>query len=285
MKKELLSPNTPYYMELKILYDYMERKAYSKDTIRSYLSHLKCFFDYSKGSLEVETVNIYMLHLIRERKSSYSHCNQVINAIKLYAKIASNVDYKKYIYYPRPKTEKKLPKVLSKEEIKGLFDVVTNNKHKCELMLAYSCGLRVSEVSNIKITDIDSSRMVVTINQGKGRKDRITTLSPKMLEELRNYYKEYHPRHWLFENPEQTGPISKRTLQVIFNNAKAKANIRKTATFHSLRHSYATHLLEAGVDLRYIQELLGHANSKTTERYTHVSTRSLLNITNPLDSL
>jgi len=226
-----------------------------------------------------------MLYLIKERKCSYSHCNQVINAIKLYAKIANNVDYKKFIYFPRPKTENKLPKVLSKEEVKLLFSQMNNRKHKCELMIAYSCGLRVSEVMNLKVSDIDSKRMLVMIHQGKGRKDRITTLSDTMLVELRDYYKEYKPKQWLFENPSKSGPISTRTLQTIFNKAKVKANIRKEVTFHSLRHSYATHLLEAGVDLRYIQELLGHANSKTTERYTHVSTRSLLNIKNPLDSL
>lgn len=285
MIKTSLPTNSPLIKEVKFLEDYMIRKGYSPKTIRSYLSHFANYLVFSKGNTEVTTVNNYMLHLIKERKCSYSHCNQVINAIKLYAKISNKIDYKKFAHYPRPRTENKLPKVLSKEEINELFKQVTNLKHRCELMIAYSCGLRVSEVANLKVTDIDSKRMIVFINQGKGKKDRITTLSVKMLEELRAYYREYHPNIWLFENPSKDGPISNRTLQVIYNRAKEKAGIRKSATFHSLRHSYATHLLESGVDLRYIQELLGHANSKTTERYTHVSTRSIQNIPNPLDNL
>lgn len=282
---KLLPPDSKLNKEVEFLSNYMKRKNYSDKTIKSYTSHFRCYLAYSNGDNEVQTVNNYMLHLIKESKCSYAHINHVINAIKLYAKISNKIDYSKFAYYPRPKTETRLPKVLSKDEVKEIFNQVNNTKHKCELMLAYSCGLRVSEVANIKVTDIDSKRMIVTINQGKGRKDRITTLSEKMLEELRVYYKEYHPKVWLFENPEKTGPISNRTLQVIFNRAVKKANIRKPLTFHSLRHSFATHLLEAGVSLRYIQELLGHANSKTTERYTHVSTYSLQNIKNPLDNL
>lgn len=285
MIKTLLPENSPLIKEVEFLENYMIRKGYSPKTTRSYLSHFANFLVFSKGNYEVITVNNYMLHLIRERECSYSHCNQVINAIKLYAKISNKMDYKKFAYYPRPKNKTKLPKVLSQEEIKDLFKQVTNMKHKCELMIAYSCGLRVSEVANLKVTDIDSKRMIVFIRQGKGKKDRITTLSVKMLEALREYYKEYRPKIWLFENPTKDGHISNRTLQVIFNKAKDKAGIRKEATFHSLRHSYATHLLEQGVDLRFIQELLGHANSKTTERYTHVSRRSLQNIRNPLDNL
>lgn len=271
--------------EVEFLTNYMIRKNYSIKTIKSYSSHFSCYLAFSRGDNEVETVNQYMLHLINDRKCSYSHCNQVINAIKLYAKISNKIDYKKFIYYPRPKTESRLPKVLSKEEVKLLFDQVTNKKHRCELMLAYSCGLRVSEVANMKVEDIDSKRMIVLVEQGKGRKDRVTTLSNKLLDELRDYYKDYQPQIWLFENPSKTGPISNRTLQVVFNRAVAKAKINKSVTFHSLRHSYATHLLEEGVALRYIQELLGHKNSKTTERYTHVSTYSLQNIRNPLDNL
>lgn len=285
MIKTSLPSGSPLIKEVKFLEDYMIRKGYSSKTIKSYLSHFANYLVFSKGDNEVTTVNNYMLHLIKVRKCSYSHCNQVINAIKLYAKISNRIDYKKFAFYPRPKTEVKLPKVLGQEEVKVLFEQVNNKKHKCELMIAYSCGLRVSEVANLKVTDIDSIRMIVIIRQSKGRKDRITTLSIKMLEELRSYYIEYQPKVWLFENPTKDGPISSRTLQVIFNRAKNKAGIRKSATFHSLRHSYATHLLESGVDLRFIQELLGHANSKTTERYTHVSTRSIQNIPNPLDNL
>lgn len=267
------------------LKEYMIRKGYSQNTIRSYTNHLLNYLLFSKGEVTIESANQYMLCLIKEHECSHSHCNQVINAIKLFAKLSTEIDETKFIYYPRPKLENKLPKVLSKSEVKAIFEQVNNVKHKTELMIAYSCGLRVSEVAHLRVNNIDSQRMLVFVEQGKGRKDRITTLSDKMLIQLREYYKLYKPKIWLFENPEKDGPISIRTLQVIFNTAKDKAKIRKSATFHSLRHSYATHLLEAGVDLRFIQELLGHANSKTTERYTHVSTRSLQNITNPLDNL
>lgn len=169
-------------------------------------------------------------------------------------------------------------------EVKHLFDVTENVKHKTELMMAYSCGLRVGEAAALKISDIDSDRMVVMIRQGKGRKDRQTILSGIMLEQLRNYYKIYRPKEWLFENQYGNGAISDRTLQAIFNHSAQLTGIRKRVTFHSLRHSFATHLSESGVDLRYIQELLGHS-SKTMEIYTHVSLRSIQNIKNPLDSL
>lgn len=208
-----------------------------------------------------------------------------MNAIKIYARKYSNIEETEIMKLPRPKKEKKLPKVMSQSEVKAMLDVTENIKHKTELMMAYSCGLRVSEVAALKVLDIDSERMVVIIHQAKGRKDRQTILSKKMLDQLRDYYKEYHPKLWLFENPKRDGPISIRTLQAVFNNAVTKANIKKHVTFHSLRHSFATHLLESGVDLRFIQELLGHSSSKTTEIYTHVSLRSIQNITNPLDTL
>ncbi len=166
-----------------------------------------------------------------------------------------------------------------------MLEVTSNEKHKSALMLAYSCGLRVSEVAMMQVKDIDSERMVVVVHQGKGRKDRITLLSEKMLDQLRIYYKTYRPKVWLFENPLKDGPISGRTLQQVFRNSAKKAEIRSDATFHSLRHSFATHLLENGTDLRFIQELLGHSSSKTTEIYTHVSRASLNRITNPLDQL
>lgn len=153
------------------------------------------------------------------------------------------------------------------------------------LMLAYSCGLRVSEVAEIEVNDIDSSRMLIIIKQGKGRKDRIVSLSSKMLEQLRTYYKLHKPEEWLFEGADKRKHIHIRSLQRVFNNAVKNLNINKEISFHSLRHSYATHLLEAGVDIRYIQELLGHKSCKTTEVYTHVSTKSLRKIPNPLDSL
>ncbi|WP_105613993.1 tyrosine-type recombinase/integrase [Vallitalea okinawensis] len=265
--------------------EFMIRKGYSTKTIKTYLGHLLRFFDYSLGKDDYKTVNRYLLDLLENQKLSHTYVNQAISAIKILLKIHNKELEDDYIRIVRPFKEKKLPKVLSKPEVKSIFNVTENIKHKTMLMLGYSCGLRVSEVANLKIKDIDSHRMIVKINQGKGRKDRITSLSSLMLDQLRDYYKVYHPQEWLFENRDKNGHVTTRTIQRVFNDAALKAKIKKNVTFHSLRHSFATHLLESGVDIRYIQEFLGHNSSKTTEIYTHVSTQSLTSITNPLDTL
>lgn len=263
----------------------LKRLGYSANTVHTYATSISLFLRYTDYKCDLDNINRYMLYLIEEKQYSHSYCNQAINAIKFYARKYSNISEDDIMRLQRPKREKKLPKVLSKSEVRSILDVTENIKHKTELMLAYSCGLRVSEVAGMKLTDIDSNRMVVIIHQGKGRKDRQSILSEIMLEQLRVYYMKYMPKTWLFENPKRNGPISSRTLQTVFNNAVKKAGIRKPVTFHSLRHSFATHLLESGVDLRFIQELLGHCNSKTTEIYTHVSLRSIQSIVNPLDQL
>jgi len=266
------------------LREYLIRKGYSKKTIKSYVNHLNRFLEFSKGRDDFESVNSYLLYLLDFKSSSHTYANQAINAIKISLKIQGKSE-SDIMTIVRPKKEKTLPKVLSQDEVKKIFEATINVKHKTMLMLGYSCGLRVSEVATVRVVDIDSSRMIVLIKQSKGRKDRITTLSEEMLIQLREYHVQYKPSEWLFENPDRSSHITTRTLQRVFNDAKEKAKIKKHATFHSLRHSYATHLLEAGVDLRYIQELLGHNSSKTTEIYTHVSTKSLRGIINPLDRL
>ena len=270
---------------IRSVHDDLKRLGYSPKTIKSYINHLHHYEKFSKGECTVEVINRYLLYLISEKEASHSYCNQAVNAIKIYARKFSQISESEIIKLQRPRKEHKLPKVLSQQEVKRLFEVTENTKHKTELMLAYSCGLRVSEVAAMKVNDIDSQRMIVIIKQGKGRKDRQSMLSEKMLDQLRIYYKTYQPREWLFENQRRSGPISHRTLQNIFTSAVRKAGIRKKVTFHSLRHSFATHLLETGVDIRYIQELLGHKSSKTTEIYTHVSLASIQRIKNPLDSL
>lgn len=185
----------------------------------------------------------------------------------------------------RPKSERLLPNVLSKAEIKSILTALVNIKHQTMLSMIYSCGLRRSEMLNLKPADIDSKRQLVIIRQAKGRKDRIVPLSANILVMLRNYYKAYQPKTWLFEGQLAGEKYSEKSLQCIIKQAVNKANIKKPVTLHWLRHSYATHLLEAGTDLRYIQEILGHRSSKTTEIYTHVSTKNIRNIKSPFDDL
>lgn len=189
---------------------------------------------------------------------------------------------KEYYELHRPRKENKLPKGLSKNEVKRILTSSNNIKHKCILMLIYSAGLRRSELLNLIPTDIDSERMLIHINGAKGKKDRISLLSDNLLQLLRQYYKEYHPKQYLFEG-QKGGMYSPTSVANILKNAARKAEIKKTVTPHMLRHSFATHLLEQGTDLRYIQELLGHESSKTTEIYTHVSKKAIDKITNPID--
>jgi integrase/recombinase XerD len=178
-----------------------------------------------------------------------------------------------------------LPNVLSKEEVKAILESTKNIKHRAMLSLIYSCGLRCGELIHLKPTDIDSKRNLVIIRNGKGRKDRIVPLSPKILDLLREYYKSNKPKIYLFEGQFEGIMYSDRSLQLVLKQSLQTANIKKPVTLHWLRHSYATHLLESGTDLRYIQELLGHNSSKTTEIYTHVSTKSLQQIKSPFDDL
>lgn len=260
-------------------------KGYSPKTIISYRNHLNRFLTFSNGKTDIETIQYYLLEQLESKKCSHTYANQAVNAIKQYLLLRGHFTSVDEIVIPRPKREQKLPKVMSKEEVQKVITSTQNLKHQTELMVGYSCGLRVSEVSTLKLTDIDYSRNLIVIHQGKGRKDRIVPLSTRLVEQLKRYLATYRPMIYLFENPDASGHISDRTLQTIFNNAVEKIGIQKDLTFHSLRHSFATHLLESGVDLRYIQELLGHKNSRTTEIYTHVTTTSLQRITNPLDQL
>jgi site-specific recombinase XerD len=193
---------------------------------------------------------------------------------------------KKFVYeVKRPRKDKKLPAVLSKEEVAKILDSVDNIKHKAVLMLTYSAGLRVGEVVRLKPEDIDGKRMLIHIKGAKGRKDRYTLLSRTALEILRQYWRKYKPEKWLFGGAKEGRHLSIRSVDKIFRNACDKDGINKDVSVHTLRHSFATHLLEGGTDLRYIQELLGHVHSKTTEIYTHVSTKSISKIQSPLDTL
>jgi integrase/recombinase XerD len=263
-------------------------KRYSPSTIKTYSEALRSFllfFDEKPVSeITNEDVVLYNNNYILKHNLSASYQNQIVNAIKLYFKTIKEVkiDIDKI---HRPKRPKLLPNVLSKEEVKLILGAHSNIKHKTMLSLIYSCGLRRSELLHLKPADIDSKRGIVIIRQSKGRKDRIVPLSPKILDMLRDYYGCCKPKTWLFEGQIPGELYSEKSLQSVLKQALEKVKVIKPVSLHWLRHSYATHLLESGTDLRYIQELLGHNSSKTTEIYTHVSTKSLQQIRSPFDDL
>jgi integrase/recombinase XerD len=268
--------------------NWLQSKRYSDNTIKTYIEALKSFLMFY-NSKPIETINnddliLYNNDYILKNQLSSSYQNQIVNAVKLFFSTIENKAMKEELIH-RPKGEKKLPNVLSKEEVKMILEAHTNIKHKTMLSLIFSCGLRRSELLNLKPTDIDSKRNIVIIRQAKGKKDRITPLSPKILELLRAYYKAYKPQTFLFEGQEPNTIYSEHSLQSVLKQALQKAKITKPVSLHWLRHSYATHLLESGTDLRYIQELLGHNSSKTTEIYTHVSTKNIQQIKSPFDDL
>ncbi|KAB3532521.1 tyrosine-type recombinase/integrase [Alkaliphilus serpentinus] len=261
-------------------------KGYSQNTIKAYKGHFVRFLEYIEYDItNIDSLSIkqYLLFLLDKETFSHSYVNQAINSIKFYMEYVAN-DIETVDKIIRPKKQKKLPQVLSEMEVKKIFEAVTNQKHRLLLMLTYSAGLRVSETVNLKLSDIDSNRMLLKVHQGKGRKDRYTILSEVVLHELREYYKKYKPQQYIFEGSERTN-LTERSAERVFKDALKKAGIKREVGMHSLRHSFATHLLESGTDLRYIQELLGHNSSKTTEIYTHVTRKSLKKIISPIDRL
>ena len=264
----------------------LELRRYSPNTIKNYIPAFRDFmnyFDKPIDEISTEEIKNYLLYRIQKHKISGSYQNIIINAVKFYYEQVMEGERTTY-YIERPNKEFTLPKVLSEEEVQAILNNVENLKHKSMLMLTYSGGLRIGELINLQLTDIQSQRNTILIRGGKGKKDRLSILSPKLLPLLRAYYKTYKPVKWLFEgiNGEQ---YSSRSAQQVLKQAVRRAGIKKKITMHTLRHSFATHLLENGTDLRYIQILLGHGSSKTTEIYTHVSTKSLQKIKSPLDNL
>ncbi len=261
-------------------------RKYSRKTIKAYLHYNEDFLTFSrKKPYEVsnEEVRAYLYHLATTHDAATSTLNSAISALNFYY---GGVLKRRLVYeITRPKKDKKLPVVLSQDEIFQIFSSVSNLKHKVLLMLIYSAGLRVSEVVRLKPEDIDMKRGLIRVKEGKGRKDRYTMLSGVVAESLEGYRGSYKPSKWLFNGITPENHLSTRTVQAIFAHACEQAGISKSVSVHSLRHSFATHLLESGVDLRYIQELLGHKSSKTTEIYTHVSAKDIGKIKSPLDSL
>jgi integrase/recombinase XerD len=264
---------------------WLHSKRYSENTIMTYSEALKSFLVFYREKAIAEITNadviIYNNDYILKNNLSASYQNQIVNSIKLFFKIIHDSKIDTATIH-RPKNAKKLPSVLSKEETFRLIDLTTNLKHKTLLALIYSSGLRISEAINMKIIDIDSQRMLIHVKNAKGKKDRYTLLSIKILRLLREYYAIYKPKTFLFEG-QYGGQYSNRSAQSILQQSAKKAGITKPISLHTLRHSFATHLLENGTDLRYIQDLLGHSSPKTTMIYTHVSSTSLKNIINPFD--
>jgi integrase/recombinase XerD len=264
----------------------LESKRYSIHTARTYTGLFSDFMRHFKGKplkeINENDIKHYMLGIVRSGKS-LSHQNQVINAIKFYYEQV--LDMPQRIYeIERPRKEQRLPTVLSEEEILRIISSTTNLKHKAILVTIYSCGLRLSELLNLKIADIQSDRRLLLIKDGKGNKDRNTILSDTTLALLRKYYLVYRPKEYLFEG-QDGGRYSSKSVQNIVKHALKTAKIAKRASTHTLRHSFASHLLENGTDLRYIQSLLGHTSPKTTEIYTHVSTKGLQDVVSPIEKL
>ena len=262
----------------------LQRRNYSAGTIRLYLQHVAAFaqhFHRSPDQLGAEQIRQYQLFLIQEKKLAWSSYNQIVCALRFfYAKTLKRSFLLSDIPFPR--RGQQLPLILSQEEVAQILTAPEHLKSRALLMTIYAAGLRRSEVAGLRVRDIDSARMTITVHQGKGQRDRVVMLSPILLDTLRAYWRSQKPRQWLFpgRNPDQ--PISGNDIFMVFHNAVRRAGITKKVCPHSLRHSFATHLLESGTDLRTIQILLGHRSLKTTSRYLHVSQQHVRATASPL---
>jgi integrase/recombinase XerD len=288
-QKAARMPLTERHAELvKRFKVWMEHKRYSASTVKTYADAISGFLSFIQPKPAHETDNDDMVRYVYEyiigNGYSFAMQNQAVNAMKLFYRevMQTRLDVMKL---ERPRREHKLPNVLSKEEVKSILEALSNPKHKAMLSLIYACGLRRGELLNLKPQDVDSKRGLLIIRQGKGRKDRVTPLPERLVEILRDYYKGYRPKEWLFEGQKAGRQYSPTSLQEVLKTALEKSGVKRNATLHWLRHSYATHLLENGTDLRFIQELLGHKSSKTTEIYTHVTDNSIKKIRSPFDDL
>lgn len=294
-KQSLYQQRTPaikndaiqYTTELTQLEELLHLKRYSPNTIKTYKYCFKEFLYFYNSihpdNITHQQIKKFILYLVNIKGIASSTQNQYINSIKFYYEHVLKREPQTY-YIDRPKIGKKLPFVFTEAEVALLLNTVNNIKHRCILLCIYSAGLRISELVNLRLNDILSRQNCIHIRDAKGKKDRYTLLSEKLLIALRTYYQQYRPSYWLFEGP-TAGQYSKTSIQKIFKRALKASGITQPATVHTLRHSFATHLLERGVNLRYIQTLLGHNSSKTTEIYTHISNKNLAKISSPLDFL
>ena len=272
---------------IKRFYKHLVIEDYSKQTIKSYSSALKLFLEYVEilnlDQVTEKEIQDYLYNCKNKKNYSFSAMKQAIASIRYF--------YQKVLLKPSPQSlsielrkPNRLPVVLSKKNVVKLIKVTSNLKHKTILLLIYSAGLRLVELLNLKLGDIDSETMKIHIRQSKGKKDRYIMLSENVLKLLREYYKSYKPKDYIIE-VQKGGKYSPKSVQNIFKAALKRANIKKKATVHTLRHSFATHLLDNGTDIRYIQELLGHKRLETTQIYTHISSYSINKIKSPADNL
>ena len=263
----------------------MELKGYSPKTISCYLGSV-CrfvrFFGKSPLKMGQKEIKEYLHYLIKEKKASRPLVSQTYSALKILYETTLDRGWV-LSKVPRIKEKKPLPVVLSKEEVQEILSVTANLKHRAILVTIYSAGLRLSEATNLRISDIDSKRMMIHVRDGKGNKDRYTLLANQTQSIPRQYWKHYTPSYWLFPGRIPEKPISPRSVQRVFEKSLLLTRITKPASIHTLRHSFATHLLEAGVDLCHIQRLLGHKSLKTTSIYLHISNKSLAQIKSPFD--
>jgi len=261
-------------------------KRYARSTSRTYLSHIKAFLYHYNLPIEEINEDLIRSYLLIQIEKGLSHAaqNQAVNALKfLFEKVWGN---ERAVYYlERPRKEHRLPVILSQCEVKSILKSTTNLKHLSMLSLLYASGLRGGELTRLTINDIDSKNMLIRVQQSKGKKDRFVPLSPKMLQLLRKYYFRFRPEHYLFEGQEKKKAYSLSSLRKVLKRSCSRADINKGVRLHTLRHSFATHLLESGVSLRHIQVILGHNSSKTTEIYTHVSSVMLHQVRSPIEDI
>jgi len=274
-------------LRIRMMQD-MRIRNYSLHTHRIYIDLVARFakhFKKSPDQLGPEDIRAYQVFLLEEKKASVAVLTQSVCALRFLYKVTLGRDWP-VEYIPYPKQPKKLPLVLSREQVARLIESVVNLKHKTILMTIYSGGLRVSELTRLQVGDIDSERMMIFIRQGKGKKDRLVPLSPILLKQLRTYWIKYRPpKPWLFPGEPSHRPLNRFSIALMVKAARSKARLSKGVSPHTLRHCFASHLLESGVDIRTIQILLGHTSVRSTQVYTHVSRKNVLSTQSPLDLL
>jgi integrase/recombinase XerD len=257
----------------------------TRETYVESVAKLAKYYGRSPDRIDEAEVQRYLLHLLEERKLAHSSCNVMASALEFFYRVTLKRRETEFCL-PRPKMPAKLPQILSREEVARLIEQTTNAKHRALLMATYGGGLRLQELCHLKVADIDSDRMTLRVEQGKGAKDRYTLLSPRLLMELRRYWCVYRPQRWLFPSPrDPEQPLSKHTAHRIYHAAKDRAGITKAGGIHALRHAFATHMLEAGVDVHTIQRLMGHDSLSTTARYFHLAQKHLSGTASPLELL